>query len=353
MIVPKPRRLKNGRFYIYLRLGDSGISITEDTERACTRSAQLAKAEYLANKRIAGRRPKNDNTKKTLRQHCLEEIEMRRPMLSPSTIQGYEKVVDQNLQGIMDTRLCDLTSDMVRLEISKEMQKPGRRTGTTLSSKTLHNATGFLFPIIRKYNPGALDGVSLPELHHRPAQILRPEEVYETVRGTDIELPCLLAMRMTLTVSEIRGLTKSKSIHGDLLTVAEVVVDIHGAPVRKETAKEETRNRTLRIPPYIKALIDRVEGDVVCPLSSQALNKRLQRRLEKFGYPPISFHKLRHIAASTMISLGVPDDYILAEGGWKTPYVLNRTYKHLYAKEQQEYADKIDDRFDEFLKNVN
>ena len=82
-------------------------------------------------------------------------------------------------------------------------------------------------------------------------------------------------MWMTFTISEIRGFTKSRSIHDGQISVVETVVDINGKPVRKPYGKEEERSRTLDIPPYIMALIDAVDGDVICPLSSQAVNKRL------------------------------------------------------------------------------
>lgn len=40
----------------------------------------------------------------------------------------------------------------------------------------------------------------------------------QIVKGTDMELPALLAMWLSFTASEILGLTKSKSLQGDRLT---------------------------------------------------------------------------------------------------------------------------------------
>ena len=51
MVVPKPRKLSSGNWYIYMRLGGEGISVTETTEKKCIKAAQLIKAEYLAGKR--------------------------------------------------------------------------------------------------------------------------------------------------------------------------------------------------------------------------------------------------------------------------------------------------------------
>jgi integrase len=331
-----------------MRLGGEGVSITETTEKKCIRAAQVVKAEYLA-----GKKADRQKEKKLLRDACTEYIEQYRSRLSPTTIQGYEKIRDNNLQGIMDKDIYVLSAKDVDDAVAEECKKPGRTADSVLSPKTVRNICGFVFPIIRKYNPDAVEGIRLPEIKKIPARILRPEDVYCAVRGTDIELPCLLAMWLTLSMSEIRGLTKSKSLSGNQLAVVETVVDINGKPVRKPGGKEEYRSRVLNVPKYIMDLVNKVEGDIICPLSSQAINKRLQRLLIKAGLQPISFHKLRHIAASTMVAIGIPDDYILAQGGWKTSYVLNRTYKHIFSPEQQEYTDMLDEKFAEIIKNVN
>ena len=348
MKVPKPRKLSSGNWFIQLRLGGESVPVTEPTEKQCIKSAQIIKAEYLAGKRIT----KAKHQAKTLREACTEYIEKYRSRLSPSTIQGYEKIRDNNFQCIMDTDVFTLTKADVDRAVDLECQKPGRG-GRNLSPKTIQNICGFLFPIIRNYNPDCVSDVKLPEVKKIPAKILRPEAVFSAVQGTEIELPCLLAMWMTLSISEIRGLTKSKSINGDQLMVVETVVDIKGAPVRKLGGKEEYRSRVLTIPPYIKALIDKTEGDIICPLSSHATNKRLQRLLANAGLPPMSFHKLRHVAASTMMAIGIPDDYIRAAGGWKTNYVLDRTYKHIFSQEQQQYTAKLDKKFASIIKNAN
>lgn len=347
MKIPTPRRLPSGNWFIQMRLGGESVSITERTEKQCVKSAQLIKAEYLAGKRLLNRKDT-----KSLRDACTEYIEQYRTRLSPTTIQGYEKIRDHNLQGIMDKNVFTLSAADVDSAVAAECQKPGR-SGGRLSPKTVKNVCGFVFPIIRKYNPDAVDGIKLPEVKKIPARILRPEDVYDAVHGTEIELPCLLAMWLTLSISEIRGLTKSKSLSGTQLMLVETVVDIKGKPVRKPGGKEEYRSRILTVPEYIMDLINKVEGDIICPLSSQAVNKRLQRLLIKAGFQPISFHKLRHIAASTMVAIGIPDDYILAQGGWKTNYVLNRNYKHIFAQEQQEYTDMLDEKFTGIINNAN
>lgn len=332
--VPAPRQLPSGQWNIYLRA--EGQSITEPTPERCTAKAQAIRAGFIeAKKKAPGI---------TLRDACLKHIESNRGRLSPSTIQGYEKIVRNQFPGLMAKRLSAIDAATLQEAVNEECRRPSRR-GKPYSAKSVRSAYAYISEVL-SLNKLDLPTPKLPEPKRQPVRILRPEQIFEAVCGTEIELPCLLAMWMTFTISEIRGFTKSRSIHDGQISVVETVVDIGGKPVRKPYGKEEERSRTLDIPPYIMALIDAVEGDVICPLSSQAVNKRLQRRLKKFGYQPISFHKLRHIAASSAAGLKIPDAYIRERGGWKSDHIMKSVYTHTFTAERRAADAAIDAHFE-------
>lgn len=67
----------------------------------------------------------------------------------------------------------------------------------------------------------------------------------------NIDLPVLLAMWLSFSMRKVRGLTKSKSISGDYLTIKGVIVDVRKEAITKEMGKNPARNRRHRIPPYI------------------------------------------------------------------------------------------------------
>ena len=119
-------------------------------------------------------------------------------------------------------------------------------------------------------------------------------DVLRIIRCTDMELPVLLAAWLSFSMSEVRGLTASKSISGNYITIREVVVDVNGEPIRKDMAKKPTRNRRHRIPVYIKELIDRVQTDELVAISGRALYHRWIRLQKSNGMEPITFHDLRH-----------------------------------------------------------
>jgi integrase len=352
MKVPKPRKLPSGAWFIQLRLGGESIPITAHTEKECVKQAEYVKAEHRAGRRTKPA-SKEKMPEKTLRDACTEYIERQRSRLEESTIQGYEKIRNRYFQGIMDKSLTELTYDVLDKEIGVECARVSKR-GKPLAPKTVRNNFMFLISVLKKQKIRFDDEFSLPELKKKPVKIIPAEDVYSAVKGTPIELPCLLAMWLTMSISEIRGLTKSKSIANGQITIVETVVDIKGKPVRKEGGKEEERTRTQDIPPYIQRLIDQVDGDVLCPLSSQATNKRLQRLLEKKGLPVISFHKLRHISASTMALLKIPTNYAQEKGGWKTDYIMRTVYTHTFTEERKRADEKMDGFFKEIVdKNAN
>lgn len=57
------------------------------------------------------------------------------------------------------------------------------------------------------------------------------------------------------------------------------------------------------------------------------------------------FHDLRLFFASSLHALGIPDVYIMREGGWKSPTVLNEVYKQVMADAQVEFQDRAEEYF--------
>lgn len=343
MKVPEPRKLPSGSWFIQLRLNGESIPVTADTKKECLDQARLIKAEYLA-----GKREIKHSDGKTLKQACQEYIDRRRNIKLDTTLAGYEKITRNYFQEIIDLPLTKITWEVMSKEISRECSRTSAR-GQKLSAKTIINAFGFYSSVLAENGIEFNRDFALPELKRKPIQLPSAEEVYGAVKGTAIELPCLLAMWLTMSISEIRGLTKSKSIYNGQISIVETVVDVDGKAIRKEGGKEELRSRTQTIPPYIQGLIDAVDGDVICPLSSQATNKRLQRLLEKAGVRPVSFHKLRHISASTMALLNIPSNYAQEKGGWKTDHVMKGVYTHTFTAGRQDADRKMDSLFSEII----
>ena len=342
MKVPEPRKLKSGTWFIQLRLGGESIPVSALTRSDCIKQAQLIKAQHRADKRP---KTKSDIT---LREAMTTYIEKKRAGLDPSTIQGYEKIRDQYFQQIMDLSLKKINIDVVNDAIYEEESRTSRQK-KPLSPNTIRKAWHLISSVLRRNHVTLDDQPDLPEIKKKPVEILSFAEIYPAVKGSSIELECLLAARLSLSMSEIRGLTKSRSIRDGKLTVCETVVDIGGEPVRKDHAKEPERIRTMPIPPYIQTLIDEIEGDVICDKTSQTINKRYQRLLEKAGLPKSSFHKLRHTYASEGARLQIQSEILQEGGGWKTSHTMKRVYTHTFTQARLSAEKQMDDYYSSII----
>lgn len=58
---------------------------------------------------------------------------------------------------------------------------------------------------------------------------------------------------------------------------------------------------------------------------------------------------LRHLNASVMLLLGIPDKYAMERGGWSTPSVLKSVYQHTFSDERKLVDKRIDDYFNSLI----
>lgn len=306
-------------------------------------------AEYMAAEYIMNRDKRKDIVNWTLGEAIDQYIELKRSVLAPSAVYRYENIRKRSFQDIMDIPLKKLTDDILQESVNKEMTRTAYNRTWTVAPKTVQTEYGLISSTLNRFIPNNEFEVDLPKVPKKIRSLPLPEDIYNAVHGTNVELPVMLAMWLSFTVSEVRGLTKSKSIDGDYLTIREVLVRVGGEDVRQDLAKEEDRIRRLRMPEYIKNLIDQVEGDVIVPISEKAVSYRFQKHMKMNGIFGITFHDLRHVNASTMAVLQIPDKYAQERGGWKTDYVMKRVYTETFTEERQRVDNLMDEYFNKFV----
>ena len=74
------------------------------------------------------------------------------------------------------------------------------------------------------------------------------------------------------------------------------------------------------------------------------------KRLSKKHDLNLTFHGLRHMNASIMALLNVPEKYAMERGGWKTPHVMKSVYQHTFSDARKQVDDTIDSYFENLLK---
>ncbi len=275
----------------------------------------------------------------TLSQAFKSYIQNKKNILSPSTISGYEKIVRTTMLNIQPLKINTLTNKTIQAEFNK--------MALSLSPKSLSNAKGLLSATLKTYRPDFMLNISIPAAHKKMRELPLPEDIFKAVEGSEIELPVLLAMWLGLRRSEIFALKKSDFKSG-YVTIDKTMLLVDGETVLRNTTKTYGSTRKLKVPQYILSLIDKLnigDDDFVCTMTPPSLYGKYRRILAKHNIQHISFHDLRHMNASIMLSLGVPDKYAMERGGWSSNKVLQSVYQHTYTDTRILIDDKIDNYF--------
>lgn len=339
--VPKPRQKADGTWTAQIMVKGKRVSVPpQTTEAKYYVAAKALKTELVATK---------DKAPDITLSEAIDLYIADRPSLKTTTKQNYEYIKKNRFPDLMRKKISTITGEDLEKARETESQKKSRKGGK-LSPGTVNDALHLCTTVLAKYAKLEADVSSLEEQRKFP-NVLSPEKIYPAVKGTDIELPCLLAMWLGMSASEIRGLTKNKSIRDGKIYIVETVVTVYGKSERREGGKEETRPRCYDIPPYIQTLIDNVEGDIIEKRSAHALNQRLQTEINRAGLPHITFHSLRKTSASVMVSEHVPTTVAQQRGGWKTDDTMKRTYQFAFDEDRIAADKTINARFEKIISN--
>lgn len=298
-------------------------------------------ADFKALEFKLGKKKAEDKSEMTVMQAVNAYIELRRPVLSPSTIRGYEKIRDNNLGNLASMKLENVDY--------MTMQKEVNQLCATHSVKTVKNVLGLITPVLRLYGNKEIHGIVLPR-EKKPTYATPDGEtlraIFSASVGTDLEVPILLAAWLSLRMSEILGL-KWTDLHGSYIQINTAMVYDGYSMVEKEPKTEMSRRKIL----CSQILMDKIlavphKGEHVFEKwTTNKLSKMYARFLEVNGLPKSRFHDLRHANASAMLILNIPDKYAMERGGWSDMKVMRDRYQQTFSSEQKAVAERIDNYF--------
>lgn len=304
-------------------------------------AATKTEAEYLARQWLILNKPK-PKSDKTIGECIDDYIKLKENILSVSTVDKYRRIKQHQLSDkFLNIKLSRIDANAVQSEVN--------RMAGTYAPKTVNCAHGLISSVLRTYYPDLKLSTTLPKIQRRKRELPTAEKVIEVFRGTELELVVLLGMWQGLRVSEIRGLRKSDFKDGKF-TVNRIIVTVNNEHIEKETPKTVDSRRSMRVPPRIQELVDQVQTEYITELSGQAIYKRFKRAMLKEGYD-MTFHDLRHLNASIMLALNVPDKYAMERGGWSTTSTLKQIYQETFSDERKAVDDRIDKYFESAYKS--
>ena len=326
----------NWRIQVFVGKDKNGKNIMKSFTAPTRWQAEKAAAEFIDNDR-------KESETFTVAQALDGYIKLKENILSPSTIRGYGIIRRNRLQSLMTIDIHEVSSFKMQLAINEDAARVGW--------KSINEAKNLIVTALKLYGVRLDLDVTLPAKKPKIKNLPTAEQVIACVRGTEVELPCLLAMWLSLRMSEVRGL-QFGDIHGDVLTVQRSKQYYDGADHVREVTKTYNSTRQLVLPAYLKQLIDAVpheqDTDYIVPMGYWGIRKKMDRLLAKRDLK-MTFHELRHLSASVMLALGIPDKYAMERGGWSTPNTLKNVYQHTFSEERKQVDAKIDNYFNEIL----
>lgn len=272
----------------------------------------------------------------TFRAAAEEYIELKRNVLSPSTIRLYKNTLDNisdkfNALNVHDITMIDIQSEINRLTKNH-------------SPKTVRNYHGFISAILGMFCPDLKISTTLPQKSKdEPYTPSRGDikRILEEVKDTPYEIALILAC-YGMRRSEICALTP-EDIDGDIVHIRKALVLNENKEWVIKSTKTTSSTRDIAIPSDIADKIR--EQGYAYKGHPNTIAKCLEKAEEKLGIPHFSLHKLRHYFASQMSAMGVPEADILKMGGWETDHVMKSVYRHsMMEKEEQakrEAAEKL------------
>ena len=287
-------------------------------------------------------REEETNKAYTVREAMLDFIESRSRVLEPTTLCNYREITRNRLQYIMDIKLEELTSKEIQMAINMDAQR--------LRYKSIKNAYGFLRAVLNANDIDLnLSSVRLPKKEIRERKLPTANEVYRIVKGTDSELPVLLAMWLSLRIGEVAGLQfNDVDAERQCLYIRREIVKVDNGWAEVDHCKTEKSVRSVNLPIHIYQLIEaiphRKETDRILNVTPNTIRKRFKKLLRANGIEDIHFHDCRHIFASTAAMLNVPEKYAMEMGGWSTPDVYKNVYQETFDSERRK-ADSIIDEY--------
>lgn len=325
---PTARKLPSGSWACRVRVNGQDVSITRETKEEAIAEAMAIKHGLKA--------PTVPETNLTLGEAIDRYIEMKDGVLSPSTVAGYKRIRKNTFPSLMDQKLSALSHERVQRAVNA-------MAGNT-SPKTVRNAYGLLSAAVGEFAPDLSLHATLPQ-KIRTEIVLPSEEdvkaIAAAVAGKWVELPVLLAMCLGLRMSEIRGLTRD-CVNGSVLHIRQALVD-EGA----KAPKTYTSDRYLTIPDRIMTIIDATPRgqEYLCPQSRRAIYYAFSSACAHAGIKHYRFHDLRHVNASVMLKLGVPDKYAMERMGHATNNMLKTVYQHTMPAERSKVDAEVNAYF--------
>lgn len=289
------------------------------------------------------------SVKGTFEGACRDYIDSKSNILSPTTIRGYDSILRNLSDDFKKMQLCDITPKEVQREINAYMIKDD---GTLRSSKTVRNASGFIATVLHDIMPNLALNTTLPQRNTSDDYMPTDDEIkkiLDAARSTRYELPFMLGI-CSLRRSEICALTPKDLDENNVLHINKSYVqDKDNNWIIRHYNKTEESSREIHLPDKIAEEYRKIQDKRIFSGSPQTILRNLHKYQDQLGIQRFRFHTLRAYFVSYCHAEGIPDQYIMKNGGWKTDTVMKNVYRRIKSDTDKIMEQKIIDKLNNVL----
>ena len=336
--MPKAKKTKAGTWRVTIYdYKDSKGKVHQKTFTAETRrEAERLAAEYRMTPKIEDM---------TVGEAVASYINVKEAALSPATVREYKQISKNNFES---SRFGSIY--LTRLDTAAVQRFVSDLVEDDKSPKTVRNIYGLMISSVRMYRPGCVFPVTLPAPKKPELYTPSSDEVNKLIAAVkgdrELYIVVLLCAFGPMRRSEACAIMYSDIDNKtNTITVRRARVKGENSQfVYKDLPKNFSSYRSIIYPENVIEAIGRGIGYVINQ-NPDAISRHFDEALCDAGLPHFRLHDLRHYSASILHAIGIPDQYIMARGGWKTDHVMKRVYRDTISDIEKEMNDKINDYF--------
>lgn len=305
----KSTKLKSGNYRVQKQINGHRVSLTFDHKpKAAEIEAAIAKRFGFYNGKLTFQAAANDY------------IDARTNILSPSTIKNYRAMINYFSQEFCYRAIDDIQN----IDIQKEIN----RFCKSVAPKTVKNRYAFVASVFKEFRPDFILRINIPMQVLKEPYVPTNDEIRQllmeaegTMYKTAILLGCCSMRRgeiCALTMDDID--IKKRIIHVN----KDMVID----EFNEWQVKVPKTARSIRDIVVPQEVIDSIVENGLFKGHPNQISRWMKRHEKKLGLQQFSLHKTRHYFVSAAHEKGVSDANIMAAGGWATPNVMIKHYRH-------------------------
>lgn len=340
----KATKLPSGNYRVQATVMLGGEKIKRSFTAPTAREAENEAYLWQTHCRMIGK----DSTRMTVKEAMERYIEINESDLSPSTVREYTRIVEKDMQDIMNKPLYSLTCPIIKESMNKVSH---------LSTKTLKNRYGFLRTVLTTYHPDFVWAVTYPKPKKEEKQKKKQKQnkffsneqikqIFKALKGTEFECEAYLGM-LSLRASEIAGLKWSEiDLKNKRINIcAAKVLNKDNQIEEKDETKTYDSTRTVYLPDYVCEILairrSKSKGEYFTSIAPNRFWDQFNCILKRNKIERMRFHDLRHIYSSVSSSLGIDTQIRMLNGGWSNEHIMNGTYRHPMSEAQIEANAKM------------